>query len=331
MGSEKFCLRWNDFESNISLAFRELKDNEDFFDVTIACEDEQINAHKVILGACSPFFRDILRRNPHQHPLLYLSGVKLADLQCVLSFMYHGEVSVAQEDLNTFLTVAEDLKVKGLTQGNSASVSKPVSSAALKNQPSTPPKPHRPNLKQPAKQTWAASSSHLTPEEDDDIQELVPVKPEPRDPPPSEQHQVASLPTHQTYSPSPQQASHAVTAADDLSYDYQEDGYDDQYYENDQGTVGANYDANKELFAQLDAQIENMMVRSDSKIWYCKNCEKCSTFKNDIRRHIEAVHLQNHPGITCDLCGDIVKTRNALTQHKNARHKAKADRSYNQF
>ena len=86
-----------------------------------------------------------------------------------------------------------------------------------------------------------------------------------------------------------------------------------------------------ELFAQLDAQIENMMVRSDSKIWYCKNCEKCSNFKNDIRRHIEAVHLQNHPGITCDLCGEIVKTRNALSQHKNARHKAKADGSYNQF
>ena len=160
MGSEKFCLRWNDFESNISLAFRELRDEKDFFDVTIACEDEQVNAHKVILSACSPFFRDILRRNPHQHPLLYLSGVKLVDLQSVLNFMYHGEVSVAQEELNTFLAVAEDLKVKGLTQGKSASVSKPTSHSAQTNQPMKP-KAHRSNPTQPVKQTWAASSSLL--------------------------------------------------------------------------------------------------------------------------------------------------------------------------
>merc|ERR1712233_242821 len=119
MGSEKFCLRWNDFENNISSAFRELRDDKDFFDVTLACDDEQIQAHKVILSACSPFFRQILRRNVHQHPLLYLKGVKYTDIQSVLNFMYHGEVNVAQENLNSFLAVAEDLKVKGLTQNKS--------------------------------------------------------------------------------------------------------------------------------------------------------------------------------------------------------------------
>ena len=56
--SEKFCLRWNDFENNIGIAFRELRDDKDFFDVTLACDDEQIQAHKVIslltiLQSCS--------------------------------------------------------------------------------------------------------------------------------------------------------------------------------------------------------------------------------------------------------------------------------------
>ena len=119
--SEKFCLRWNDFESNISVAFRELREDKDFFDVTLACDDNQLSAHKVILSACSPFFRNILRRNPHQHPLLYLRGVRHSDLQSVLNFMYHGEVNVAQEELNSFLAVAEDLKVKGLTQNDANS------------------------------------------------------------------------------------------------------------------------------------------------------------------------------------------------------------------
>merc|ERR1712096_242559 len=66
----------------------------------------------------------ILRRNPHQHPLLYLKDVRYTDLQSVLNFMYHGEVNVAQEELNSFLSVAENLKVKGLTQNQSGS--KPV-------------------------------------------------------------------------------------------------------------------------------------------------------------------------------------------------------------
>ena len=114
--AEKFCLRWNDFEHNISGAFKELREDEDFFDVTLACGDEQLQAHKVILSICSPFFRSILRRNKHEHPLLYLKGVKFSDLSSVLNFMYFGEVSVAQDDLNAFLAVAEELKVKGLTQ-----------------------------------------------------------------------------------------------------------------------------------------------------------------------------------------------------------------------
>ena len=51
MTSEKFCLQWNEFESNISIAFRELRDDKDFFDVTLACDDDQIQAYKVILSA----------------------------------------------------------------------------------------------------------------------------------------------------------------------------------------------------------------------------------------------------------------------------------------
>ena len=117
--SVKFCLRWNDFESNISTAFKEVREDKDFFDVTIACGDEQIQAHKVILSACSPFFRTVLRNNRHGRPLLYLNGVTYNDIVSVLDFMYHGQVSVAQVDSNSFLAVAEELKVKGLTQTTS--------------------------------------------------------------------------------------------------------------------------------------------------------------------------------------------------------------------
>ena len=120
MGSaDKFCLRWNDFEFNISSAFREIRNDADFFDVTLATEDDhQIKAHKIILSACSPFFRKVLKRNPHASPLLYLKGIRYSDLVSILNFMYHGEVNVAQDELNSFLAAAEELNVKGLTTSN---------------------------------------------------------------------------------------------------------------------------------------------------------------------------------------------------------------------
>ena len=114
--SPKLSLRWNDFETNIRVAFRELREEKDFCDVTLACDDEQIQAHKVILSPCSTLFSNVLRLHPHPHPLIYLKGVKYQHLLAVLDFMYHGEVNVTQEELNSILAVAEELKVKGLSE-----------------------------------------------------------------------------------------------------------------------------------------------------------------------------------------------------------------------
>jgi len=169
MSSEKFCLRWNDFESNISCAFRELREDKDFFDVTLACDEEQVQAHKVILSACSNFFKSLLRRNPHNHPLLYLKGVKYSDLLCVLNFMYHGEVNVAQEDLNSFLAVAEDLQVKGLTQGPSSAGSRESQASSDQKPPSRPrPPPQNVPVKKPR-----PVPPQVVPPADDDVQEVA--------------------------------------------------------------------------------------------------------------------------------------------------------------
>ena len=163
--SEKFCLKWNDFESNISSTFKEIKNDQDFMDVTLACDTDQITAHKVVLSACSPFFRNVLKRNPHQHPLLYMKGVKYSDLESLLSFMYFGEVSIAQDELNSFLAVAEELKVKGLTQNNSNSNDQNTKSESLRHTTA------RPRLKARSEATASATVA------DDDI---VAIEPEER-------------------------------------------------------------------------------------------------------------------------------------------------------
>jgi hypothetical protein len=118
MGSEEgFCLRWNDFESSVAGTFRNLRSHADFFDVTLVTPDtcdQIVQAHKVILSACSDVFRDMLRHQSnvsvHPHPVIYLRGVTYSVLQSILDFVYHGEVSIAQQDLDSFLAVAEDFQ-----------------------------------------------------------------------------------------------------------------------------------------------------------------------------------------------------------------------------
>ena len=93
--SDTFCLKWNEFEKNITDTLKDVKDDADFYDVTLACEDQLIQAHKLIISACSPFFRHILKLHRHNVPLLYLKGVRHKDMVSLLTFMYHGEVNVA--------------------------------------------------------------------------------------------------------------------------------------------------------------------------------------------------------------------------------------------
>ena len=120
MGSsnDNFSLRWNDFESSMGTSFRELRNDSEFFDVTLCCGNgvDTVPAHKVILAACSPLFRRILScQKNHQNPLLYLKGIQLKELKAVLDFAYNGEVKIAQDSLDNFLAVAEELAIKGLT------------------------------------------------------------------------------------------------------------------------------------------------------------------------------------------------------------------------
>jgi len=360
--SEKFCLRWNDFETNISVAFRELREEKDFFDVTLACDDSQVQAHKVILSACSPFFRNVLRRNPHQHPLLYLKGVKYKELLSVLNFMYMGEVNVAQEELNSFLSVAEDLRVKGLTQNNasnseSSKVNLPKSEPPKNiNRPRDPPErdpvppPKRPRPS-PIPQVSAPRPSYQ--EEEDDIQEVVPVKSEPRDTfapapsphlqQPSMSHTVAPVEPQPMYQDQGMQdQGHGTVALDDTygdeSYDYGQ--YGEGAYDDGSGMIDPNTgmplaggaDGNKGSILVGDQNEQNdQLVRSKMRkletCWSCLECpfqghgKSMSESLNNTYRHIESNHVD--VSFLCVICFKQCKNRSTLLLHRSRYHRNK--------
>jgi len=314
MSSEKFCLRWNDFERNISSAFKDIRDEKEFFDITIACEDEQLQAHKVILSACSPFFKKVLCRNHHQHPLLYLKGVSYKDMESVLNFMYHGEVNVAQDDLNSFLQVAEDLRVKGLTQNNGGNIGtepkKPVDNIP-KHEPS------QSRVRNPCPALHSNRSHHTPPpappprqhphHQEDDIQEIMPVvKSEP-----SHVVEAPLQPLVQQGMPMYDESAQQVGSNMMMSMETEQYGDGDTYgdYEGQYGDHDQGYDVGG---GGQDG------VGTDGKS-PCPYCER-SLHPSSLQRHILTQHVESEP-IQCYLCKDVFRHHNNLNDHIRRKHK----------
>ena len=109
--AEKFCLKWNDFQTNAA-------SDDDFHDVTLVSDDKhQASAHKIALSASSEYFKSILKSNKHSHPMLCLPGVNSEDLKNILDYIYNGEIQILQDQLDQFLNIAQRFQLEGLMHG----------------------------------------------------------------------------------------------------------------------------------------------------------------------------------------------------------------------
>jgi len=326
--SENFCLRWNDFESNVSGAFRELRAESDFFDVTLTCDDTNANsrrpmqAHKVILSACSNLFKQMLRtQTGHPNPMIYLRGVRTCDLESVLDFMYQGEVNVAQDDLNSFLAVAEDLQIKGLTQ-NAGGTGAGASSSGAKRGPGRPPK-------SAASTSSAPAAKRRKPDPDA-------IKPDPdMDPGGGGGGGGADDPDFDAG----EEGYGADAGADDVGYgaaaaagdDYGGD-YGDVGLQGDGGDVSAaagtsgEQDSSKDEHiatsgdagSDFNALVDGLMTYENG-VHTCNLCGKKSPWRTTMVRHVESNHVET-AGHVCDVCGVVSKTRHAFAMHKKRKH-----------
>ena len=114
---EKFCLKWNDFQQNITTTYSNLRKQEELFDVTLVTDDgKQYSSHKLVLASSSDFFQNIVHNSKNKQIdfLIYLAGVRSVELENILDYIYAGEVQLYQDDLDNFLDIAQKLKIKGL-------------------------------------------------------------------------------------------------------------------------------------------------------------------------------------------------------------------------
>ncbi len=165
VGDEQFCLKWNDYHESIVATLGDLRDEEEFVDVTLVCGSEHIRAHRLVLSACSDFFRSLFKRSTSSpaaaaaatNPFVVLWDISPADLRHILHFMYNGEVEVKQAHLNTFLAVAERLRVRGLCQ--SGGKSSPAPPPSRSPPPPPPSNSHRSQTPPPTSSTSGGNGS----------------------------------------------------------------------------------------------------------------------------------------------------------------------------
>jgi len=117
-GNGQYLMQNKDFDRNIRNGWTSLLQDDDFCDVTLVSDGNQIKAHKIVLSTFSPVLGQILKKNPHQHPLIYLLGLGISPraLDNLIDFMYRGEIRIPQDEINELLNLANILQVVGLSE-----------------------------------------------------------------------------------------------------------------------------------------------------------------------------------------------------------------------
>lgn len=59
--SEQFSLKWNNFSNNLTSGFLNHLTENDLVDVTLAVDGQLLQAHKLVLSVCSPYFKSIFK------------------------------------------------------------------------------------------------------------------------------------------------------------------------------------------------------------------------------------------------------------------------------
>jgi len=283
-----FHLHLNDFEKTISTTWQKLRNDKDFCDVTLACDDNQIQTHKIILSSCSPIFKDLLKQNKHNHPLLYLRGVSYSELVNLLDFMYQGEVNIANEDLNSFLALAQDLKVQGLTTDEGVEQilnnSEPQVQIKYPDEDSESPKKKRRKYskKEKCHQLNAINSTNCLSIESENVVNV------------DQDSSLVPLNMEESY-----QDDHMLTLS----------SFDDHNILN-----------GVEMDNRIEERRRNVDTVHDGNLihYLCEHCDYKSTRRNNLTQHIESVHEGvRYP---CDYCDYKATKKHYLKTHIRKKH-----------
>jgi len=306
---DNFQLQWNQFEDNLATSFQALRNEGELYDVTLACDDDQVEAHKMILSASSGFFKTILKRNPHAHPLLYLKGVKIQNLRSLLDFMYLGKANVAQDQVETFLKLGEELDVKGLVSNQQGEDNQ----TRFINENITKAE-HNIETRGLTKK-----SIQLPKEVRKEITEIITYKPEKHLDTTFDKTEPKLDETFEKTEPKLDETFEKTEPKLDETFD--QTGYKfDKTFEKTEHQLDetfSNMNVSKSDLTDSNDQAESLMERTmdddGQAVWQCSACNKVSRTRNNLKKHVE-IHITGL-SFSCKFCDKVWKTRNSLNTH----------------
>jgi len=319
--SEQLNLNWNSYEVNLGTSLKNFRKSRDFYDVTLACEDGQVQCHKLVLSACSPLLLKILRQNLHPHPLLYLKGVKFKQLLSVLDFMYDGQVNVSREDLMLFMATAEELKVKGLTQGGDSNEVKEAGSPA-------PVKKRQIDEKGPVIISSQSLAGHAATEPDLDQFIFLPEEaikaPAYKDSPLPPLTRVLAqnpfaLPNFDNVLARGEYGNSNLQPRSGVPRDEVQGGNSSIVDTENNNDIGLENSDDLESIKALSKKCKSMIFKREDGYYHCLVCGFKNEKRPSVRKHVECHMPSQHK--VCNVCNKSFKNRNSLYSHKNIYHK----------
>jgi len=118
---EMFRIRWDGSKKIVDLSnsFQKFRHGKELLDVSLVCANsnggsESLRAHKLLLAAYSPVFKDMFTYSSQNDSCVYLKGVSKDSLSLILDFIYQGSVDVPKSRMAGFLADAHELQIQGL-------------------------------------------------------------------------------------------------------------------------------------------------------------------------------------------------------------------------
>ena len=297
MHPEKYCLTWYAYTDHLRDIIKEMM-NDDFADVTLVTEDKKhIRAHKNVLSACSPVFKDIVKLEHSGKPIIYLKGINYSELESIMLFIYLGEATLYEEKMNEFLSVARSLGIKDISN---AETDKNGDNEPLPNNSvnSTDNDDNEPSLNNPLETSANSEEQPMrSGQPPGDIKlKLFEIK------------QLCKNTKYITDFTSPQ--SKPITNADN---DKEEQNMSTSSVIN-QTQVDIMEHQDKDPYTL------NRNIESEEGVKYvCDQCKYQATAPGNLKRHIES----KHEGVkySCEQCDYQATIKENLIRHTNSQHK----------